>query len=54
MQIGALCGSHLLGRPDSFRTFALGLQRLLNHLDLHRTFALGVEHPEGLYEKSIF
>jgi hypothetical protein len=47
MQTFALCGSRLLGRPDSFRIFSLDLQHLLDRSDLYRTFALGVERPDS-------
>jgi hypothetical protein len=37
MQTGALRGSRMLGRLDSFWTFALGVQRLLGYLNLQKT-----------------
>jgi hypothetical protein len=47
MQVGALCGSRLLGRPDFYRTFALCGLCPLSRLDIYRTFALSVEHPNS-------
>jgi hypothetical protein len=47
MQTFALCDSCLLGRPDSFRTFALRLQHLLSSMDHHRTLTLGGLRPNS-------